>query len=763
MAYDRYGCIMELMIWTIRPILGHLDYFKHLNPYEEIHGEYPTHFPKVVLTLGNECYAELQQNGIVPKNRALSSVKDMIFEHEGSFFLPTWHPEDIEEHYAYKFDLIIRLKQLQRYKQRGVFTPPSIHTQWVSHLDDLTTYCLQNNWLSLDLETKGLDPFNSENYIISMSFNSDYTCAVYLNGQMTSKLREQLIYLLNHDDIKVQGANLKYDLLWLRVKYDIVCTNFVFDTTLAGSLLDENRSNNLKLHGALFTDYFGWDIAKEYKKDMSTLDKDELLQYSSYDAFVQYKVAERFKDDLIEEERLIRKNHKRTGPMFFYKNLLHPVARLFEQIEYRGIHIDHGYLFTLKKEVHKEIELVSQQALTFIPKKLQRKYQDNLSITRAALLQDYLFTREGLNLEPLVVTKKSHKPSVSYKDHLYLFKDDKKAGDFIKQLKKYSELQKILSTYIEGFDEHVREDGLFHPTVILHKGEFEGHSGTTGTETGRLSYRDPAMMVIPKHTPDANRIRRMFIAPKGYKIIEADFAQFEMRLAAHDSQEPTMLQAYRDNKDLYKITAARTLKMTDEQFNMLSEEEQKVQRQRGKSATLGLIFVMGPKGLKVYSEKTFGVFLTEAESLALYNGFHSVYPVIKKWHKSSIQFVYEYGYRIDMLGRIRHLPQIYSSHAPTKAKAERRSVNAPIQSSANSMTLLALLEISKDEKIKPFITLHDAIYSYVPENYVVQASLKIKNIMENLPLEQFGCHLSIPLVADIKIGDNLAELQEVKM
>jgi DNA polymerase I-like protein with 3'-5' exonuclease and polymerase domains len=742
---------------------GYLSFFKGFDYQLYDKGSVPT--DGLILALGNPALQVLKDEGLIAKNRTLASLQDDIYAYENAFILPTYHPEEIEEDYTKNFDLIWRLKQIARYETTGTFNVELPPMSWVSDLQELYKHASQNKWVAFDIETQGSDPFNANNYIICFTFSSgEYSCGVYINGQLPKKIHEQLTFILNNLLWKVEGANLKYDLLWLKVKYGITCINFACDTTLIGSLLDENRSNSLTLHSRIFTPWGGYDsqLNKKYdKNNMAEVPIEELGPYAIGDAIAEYKVGEIFRQQLKEEELKIRKVHRRVGPMNFYQKLLHPIARTFEDIEYRGIHVDLEYLNALEMEVAYEISEVSQKALQLIPKSLQRKYADNLSITRASLLQDYLFTPEGLNLEPFVVTPKSNKPSTSYKDHLYQFKTHPKAGKFIEYLKRYSELNKILSTYIVGFKTHIREDGKFHPSVILHRGSFEDGS-RGGTVTGRIGWKNPPLMVLPSHTIDAERIRKMFVAPPGYMIVGADLSQAELRLVAHLSKDPVMMQAFKEGKDLHKVTAYNTLGITEQQFFNLPIDKQKHYRQVAKSQNFGLVYVMGFRGLQVYAEKSYGVAFSLDDAQKYYNSFHATYKNIKPWHKKCISHAYEHGYMVSLLGRIRHLPQIYSSIDKIRQQAERRSTNAPVQADASDLNLLAVLEISKDPNVQVWGTIHDSIYAYAPEHIAIECAQKLKWTMENLPTEQFGCSLSVPLVADVKVGYNLSEMEEIK-
>lgn len=751
-----------ITIWAAS-LEGYLYSFKDFD--YQIHNTTSIPTEGLVLALGDPVLQILKDEGLVAKNRTQASLQDEIYAYENAYILPTYHPEDIEEDYSKNFDLIWRLKQLKRYEETKSFNVTLPPMSWVSDLRELYKHIKENKWVAFDIETQGSDPFSANNYIICLTFSSgEYSCGVYINGNLPKKTHEQLSFMLNNQQWKVEGANLKYDLLWLKVKYGITCTNFAFDTTLTGSLLDENRSNSLTLHSRIFTPWGGYDsqLNKNYdKNNMAAVPIDELGPYAIGDAIAEYKVGEVFRDQLKKEELKIRKTHRRVGPMNFYQKLLHPIARTFEEIEYRGIHVDLEYLNALQKEVEYEVADVSQKALQLIPKSLQRKYADNLSITRASLLQDYLFTDAGLNLDPFVVTPKSQKPSTSYKDHLFKFKTHPKAGKFIEYLKRYSELNKILSTYIIGFKTHIREDGKFHPSVILHHGNFEDGS-RGGTVTGRIGWKNPPLMVLPSHTIDAERIRKMFVAPPGYMIVGADLSQAELRLVAHLSKDPVMMQAFKDGKDLHKVTAYNTLGITEQEFFNLPIDKQKHYRQVAKSQNFGLVYVMGFRGLQVYAEKSYGVAFSLDDAEKYYKSFHATYKNIKPWHKKCISHAYEYGYMLSLLGRVRHLPQIYSTIDKVRQQAERRSTNAPVQSDASDLNLLAVLEISKDPNIAVWGTIHDSIYAYAPESIAVECAQKLKWTMENLPTEQFGCSLTVPMVADVKVGYNLSEMEEVK-
>lgn len=346
-----------------------------------------------------------------------------------------------------------------------------------------------------------------------------------------------------------------------------------------------------------------------------------------------------------------------------------------------------------------------------------------------------------------------------------MFRDNPEAAAFIAIYDEYNSTEKTLSTYVTGFLRYLRPDGRFHPTYMLFRGGYGNKDDDSGTNSGRTSLKDPAAQTIPKRTRWTKKLRKAYIAPPGYVILQLDFNQGELRITACVADEPTMIQAYLNEMDLHSITAARINGYELEVFNELPEELRDPLRSRGKAGNFGLIYGMGENGFREYAWASYGVKLTAEEAYSSREGFFELYNRLPAWHDEYRNIAHKYAQVVSPLGRVRHLPLINSRDRDVVAQAERQAINAPVQSTLSDMMQLAMTLIDKEyghEDIHMFLMTHDSVALYVPEDDAIEWAKRCKVIMENLPLNKFGWKPQLPFTADAEYGPNLAELKKLK-
>jgi hypothetical protein len=251
------------------------------------------------------------------------------------------------------------------------------------------------------------------------------------------------------------------------------------------------------------------------------VNQDDLLPYAGGDSDVTLQVKQAMKAEMVKPE------NKRLAA--FYVNILHPASRAFEKLELGGVCVDTERMKELSADLDKELYGCVQEAKWILGGRIVAKHEDEskmggMNLTKASMLCDYMFSPMGLNLKPQMYTEKPDKdghkkPSTAY-EHLSMFSDVPEAKAFLTIFKRYGQAAKAKSTYAEGFMEHLRADGRFHPWFFLYAGKYEEADEEGGTVTGRLSAKNPAIQVVPKHHPWAKRIRRCFVAPPGYVIVE---------------------------------------------------------------------------------------------------------------------------------------------------------------------------------------------------------------------------------------------------
>lgn len=743
---------------------------------------------EVVFALGGKPFDALKQLGVVPKNFTITGVRERydLKLPDGRQLLVSFSPGIKEIDYEQFGEFLCDGVSAVRYAATGAWVPPVPSAyQWVEDFSSLIA-SIEAEFaetgkpvaVAFDSETQNHEPWSPDSRFVTLQFtHKPGTAVVKFIADMAeerailtdAKLMGQLKWLFTTPKVQIRAANGKYDFVWLWVRYQLECTNFKLDTNLSGNLLDENRSNSLDVHAKLYTgmggysDYFDRTVDKS---QMQLIPKGpDLLGYAGGDTDACQQVAEAVRVDLLKDKPLTS----------FYVNILHPASRSFEVLERTGVHIDRERFKELEADCIKELTTTAQEAAALIGTRLFAAHRNEekpggLDLTSAALITDYMFGPRGLNLTPIMLTEKTKKPSTAW-EHLKQFKGVPEAKAFLALQERNQQASKTLSTFVgndkKGFLKHLRADNRFHASYFLSKSRFDDDS-EGGAVTGRLSAKNPAMQVVPKHTDWAPRIRRCFTAPDGYVIVERDFNQGELRVVACISSEPTMLQAYKEGKDLHALTGARIAHMTYEQVMALKKTDKKafdLIRQPAKPANFGLLYGQGPEGFQRFAELNYNVIMELSEATEIHNVFFQMYGGLLHYHEDFKKFAHKHGYVRSPLGRIRHLPLIHSRFSGVRSKAERQAINSPVQSTLSDMMLWALAiewQMGLQYIAPPFAAIHDATYDYVPEDKVYEIAKKKKEIMENLPFEKVGWKPQLTFIADVKAGKDMNSLEEIK-
>jgi DNA polymerase I-like protein with 3'-5' exonuclease and polymerase domains len=754
--------------------------------------------PGAVFSLGSGNLKILQEMGVAPKNRVVNSMRGQkLALPNGVPLMVSFHPAVSDLDHSLFVSLLTDTGMVARLAATGKLDAQLGQYRYVPHFKEfiarVTEKYLQTQQpvpVALDLETVGLDEYKLPNpkrkhpgaYIVSIQLTCDpgFSDVKYFTSRADEEaaladleFASQVSWLLTSPMIALRGANLKYDLRWLWARGGFTCTNFKLDTTLVGSLLDENRSNGLDVHAKIYVPSLG-GYSDEFddsvdKSRMDLVPPEKLLPYAGGDTDACLQVSEVMKAELLKDRAL-------AG---FYVNILHPAARAFEVLERGGVYVDRDKFRALEADLHTEAVTLVHEAKKIFGGLLVAKHADpskpgGMNITKPSLLKEYLFSKSGLNLKPKMYTEKPDKegrpnPSTSM-DHINLFKDVPEASELVELLKNYGAMQKTLGTYVTGFLKCLRSDGKLHPSYWFFVGDRDAGEGGAGT--GRLSAKDPAYQTIPKHTKWAKRLRECYIAPPGYRMLERDYSQGELRVIACIAGETNMIKAYREGMDLHAMTSGRFRGYSYEEMMQLKKTNKELYdeiRQLGKAGNFGKIYGMGIEGFMEYAWLNYGVRLTIEESQDFDSSFFGSYPILRKYHADQKAFVKQHGYVRSPLGRIRHLPLITSKDQATRAKVERQAINSPTQATLSDMMLWAFAESQIQlpeyyEKgwLMPFAAVHDAGYDYVIEDRAMEIAKLQTEIMENLPFHKVGWNPQLKFIADAKLGLDMAHLSEVK-
>lgn len=293
----------------------------------------------------------------------------------------------------------------------------------------------------------------------------------------------------------------------------------------------------------------------------------------------------------------------------------------------------------------------------------------------------------------------------------------------------YRELDKLKSVYTDALPQQIATDGRIHC-----------HLNQTVAATGRLSSSDPNLQNIPIRSEMGRRIRRAFVAEKGHKIISADYSQLELRLLAHITQDPVMLEAFQKGEDIH----ARTARLV---FGAKTEEELREARRFAKIVNFAIAYAIEPWGL---SQR---VGITRQEAKKVIEDYYNTYKGVRRYMEEVPVRAREHGYVRSLYGRIRPLPGITDRNANIRKAAEREAINMPIQGTASDIVKIAMLKVDEEFKRAGFearmlMQVHDELLVEVPEKETERVREILRHEMET------AVSLDVPLVADVGVGEN---------
>jgi DNA polymerase-1 len=486
-----------------------------------------------------------------------------------------------------------------------------------------------------------------------------------------------------------------------------------FDTFLAAHLLDENRRNSLK---PLSRTFLGADLYEDKIDFKHGTALPILAVYNGKDTDYTLRLYHIFKEQLKKKPKLLK----------LFLRVTMPACRAFTEIEMRGFPVDIRRLKERNQEILDRIEDTERQLLEYVPEELQVPRPNFRS---PIFLANWLFG--SLELPILEVGAKSGRPSTAESVLLQL-RSQHPAIQLLMDLRKWNKYE---STYTRNWISRVkitRTPRLF-PSYNI-----------GGTVTGRLSSN---MQQVPRDT----FIRGIIGAPKGWKIIEADFSQVELRIAAMFSRDKTLTNAFLNGEDPHMQTAVSILKRDPTE---ISKEERKM----AKAVNFGFLYGMGWRKFVTYADEKYEVKISDAEARRYRDAFFASYRGLPLWHNRQRRLVNNLGYVTSPIGRVRHLPTINSDDEGTRAEAERQAINSPVQGFASDLTILAIIQLEQElpkDVARILGNLHDAVILEARSDRADAVAERVKHIMEHLPLRRyFGFTPTVPIIADVQIVDH---------
>ena len=399
-----------------------------------------------------------------------------------------------------------------------------------------------------------------------------------------------------------------------------------------------------------------------------------------------------------------------------YQEVELPLSAVLREMEQAGVRIDVDMLKKAEEQLNGELQVLEQQIYTAA--------ETTFNINSPKQVGEVLFDQLKLDAK----AKKSKTGQYSTSEEVLLALKPK--HPVVGMILEYRELKKLISTYISALPTYINaETGKIHTTY-----------NQTVTATGRLSSSNPNLQNLPIRSERGQLIRQAVIPDEGCVFLSADYSQIELRLMAHFSQDPHLVEAFRSGQDVHAATAAKI-------FNVPIEEVTKDQRRQAKTANFGIIYGISAFGLAQQLD------CSRAEAKALIDGYFAAFPGVIDYIERQKELAREQGYAITLFGRKRYLPDIVSHNATVRSFAERNAVNSPIQGTAADIIKMAMVTIHrrlKEEGLKAqmIMQVHDELNFNVPMDEVDKVREIVVGEMQNV------VHLTVPLIADCGVGKN---------
>lgn len=597
----------------------------------------------------------------------------------------------------------------------------------------LKTYTNPEIPVAWDTETTALEPRDAQLVGIGCCWGNQPNDMAYIpightNGNQLelSQVLGALRGILESSAYPKALQNAKFDRLIFRCQ-GINLAGVIFDTMLASYLLNPDAAHTLKdlslryLSGIESLSYKSLNIPKG--QTIAQLSIAEVANYCGLDVYATFLLVPKLRQELQKIPQLEK----------LLQTVEQPLEPVLADMEYQGIRVDTAYLGQLSQQINQQLEAIEQKVyqLAGMPFNLNSPKQ----------MSEVLF--DTLHLDP----KKSRQIKTGYSTDAATLEKLQGDHEIIDYLLEHRTLAKLKSTYVDSLPQLVRPD-----TQRVHT-----NFNQAATATGRLSSSNPNLQNIPIRTEFSRQIRQGFVPEPGWLLVSADYSQIELRILAHLSQEPVLIQAYQNYQDVHTLTA----QLLFEKETVTPEE-----RRLGKTINFGVIYGMGAQ--RFAREAGF----TVAEGKKFIERFNQRYAQVFAYLETQKKEAIARGYVATILGRRRY----FTFESPTLQKLKgsnptnidlnlgrltqqdaqnlRAAANAPIQGSSADIIKIAMVkvhELLQAYQARLLLQVHDELVFEIPPHEWAELQPKIRQTMET------AVKLSVPLVVDIHTGNNWME------
>lgn len=647
-------------------------------------------------------------------------------------------------------------------------------------LKEYMDHCKQSGEYVLDVETTGLDIYNDILVGICLytpgetsayvPFNHTDLQNVRVADQMSEEqVRDIVIPYLQDQELRCINHNIKFDNKKLAWDWKQIIVNIFWDTLIAGYVLNENEPHGLK---PLYNKYILH--GKGSSEDYGDLFEGIPFNYVPIEVATVYGANDGFKTYALYkfQAQYLREDHPREDFRKMYhvfREVEMPLIPLCTDMEMRGVEIREDFAKELSEDFNKEMVEVEAKCDAYVEQFKQYILDHNnlMRLTKgtckinysspqqvAALFYDIFKLRSVSRKEPRGTGDKIIQKFLSTAKK----KDTKKSrefAEFLENYQRFKEIKKLLGTYVDKIPQ-VKEPKI--NAVYTTYNQY-------GAKTGRFSSSDTVSKINLQNIPSKEkRIRKIFKARDGYKLVGGDFSQIEPRVLAFLSGDESMINAYKEGKDLYAIMGSQVYQLPYEDCREFYPDgtvnaEGKHRRTTMKSVLLGIMYERGATAIGEQFNKS-------AEwAQQLIDNFYKSFPKINQYRLKIENMAETYGYVTTITGRKRRLPdmQLEDKDDYRYQEAHRQSLNSVIQGSSADIMKLSMIAIYNDPRYKALdchmiITVHDELIMEVPEEHIKEGAELLVGTMKRVGHSLIDLPMSVDAeVNDYWYGENLAE------
>lgn len=647
-------------------------------------------------------------------------------------------------------------------------------------LKEYMDHCKQSGEYVLDVETTGLDIYNDILVGICLytpgetsayvPFNHTDLQNVRVADQMSEEqVRDIMIPYLQDQELRCINHNIKFDNKKLAWDWKQIIVNIYWDTQIAGNVLNENEPHKLK---PMYNKYIlhGKGSGEDYKDLFDGIP----FNYVPIDIATVYGANDGFKTYALYkfQAQYLREDHPREDfrKMYYvFREVEMPLIPLCTDMEMRGVEIREDLAKELSEDFNKELVEVEAKCDAYVEQFKQYILDHNnlMRLTKgtckinysspqqvAALFYDIFKLKSVSRKEPRGTGDKIIQKFLSTAKK----KDTKKSrefAEFLENYQRFKEIKKLLGTYVDKIPQ-VKEPKI--NAVYTTYNQY-------GAKTGRFSSSDTVSKINLQNIPSKEkRIRKIFKARDGYKLVGGDFSQIEPRVLAFLSGDESMINAYKEGKDLYAIMGSQVYQLPYEDCREFYPDgtvnaEGKHRRTTMKSVLLGIMYERGATAIGEQFNKS-------AEwAQQLIDNFYKSFPKINQYRLKIENMAETYGYVTTITGRKRRLPdmQLEDKDDYRYQEAHRQSLNSVIQGSSADIMKLSMIAIYNDPRYKELdchmiITVHDELIMEVPEEHIKEGAELLVGTMKRVGHSLIDLPMSVDAeVNDYWYGENLAE------